>query len=305
MSSHAPTGTPAPGNTPILSVLLEDTFGIPTDVTFKIMRSKNFEQQGVEQNDEILVGEVKVHKIILGLFSPVFKGEFYGPVKERKDVIAVRQTSLESFEIMVDYMYSKTINWGKLSVEEMYDVVNLAEKYHIPKLTEEVKTQMENVVLTVDNILHIAETAEQFTQFPSVSSNLLLVCAKFLKSTFHTDGELLKFATDQAGQGQEATVLRLLSLTKEIQPAVCLNCGETECKDGKPIRTLDELEGKARASGMKMKLNGGNITIDRPIKTYLLSSVNLADITVITSTNTKETHKLIHTGRPQFLYKCT
>ena len=47
----------------------------------------------------------------MGLFSSVFKGEFFGPAKETKDVIPVRQTTGKSFEMMVDFMYNKIIDW--------------------------------------------------------------------------------------------------------------------------------------------------------------------------------------------------
>ena len=79
----------------ILSSLIDPSFGIPTDVTFQIMSfSKNDEPEGEEQ-ERTLLGKVKVHKLVLGLFSPVFKTEFFGTFQETKNVILVRETTVD------------------------------------------------------------------------------------------------------------------------------------------------------------------------------------------------------------------
>jgi hypothetical protein len=110
-------------------------------------------------------------------------------------------------------------------VLEMYDVVNLAEKYYIPGLLDVVKTQMENVHLTMEDVIEVAETAVQFNRFPTISSSLLQSCAKFLKTNLKTDGELLQFAISHSGSGQEATA-------KNMQGnPICSNCEEENCQD--------------------------------------------------------------------------
>jgi hypothetical protein len=71
----------------MLSSLSEPSFGIPTDVTFQIMHFCSSEVVDGKENDEIVLGEVKGHKLVLGLLSSVFKQEFFGPAKETKDII--------------------------------------------------------------------------------------------------------------------------------------------------------------------------------------------------------------------------
>ena len=179
------------GKYSILTPLLDPAFGIPTDVTFQIF--ENYEGN----NLEICQGNVEAHKMVLGLVSPVFKSEFFGPAKETKDIIPVRQTTLKSFKLLIDYIYSIRIEWSKLSILELYDVVNLAEKYQIQDLLEELVFHMEQYPLTMQTVLEIAETAEQFTQFPKVSGQLLTNCSKFLKTNLNTDRLKLQFALDQ------------------------------------------------------------------------------------------------------------
>ena len=118
---------------------------------------------------------------------------------------------------MFDYIYQKDIDWSQITILELYDIVNLAEKYDITGLMEEVTKQMENLPMTLEDVMEIADTAAQFTQFPTVSSTLLLTCAKFLKTTLTTPSEQLEFATNQSGRGQGDTVLQILALIRGLK----------------------------------------------------------------------------------------
>merc|ERR1719483_6734 len=82
---------------------------------------------------------------------------------------------------MFDFIYSNETDWRALTVLELYDVVNLAEKYDIPGLMEKLKHHMNNLPLTMKNVMKVAYTAYQFNQFPDFSSSLLLQCAKFIR----------------------------------------------------------------------------------------------------------------------------
>ena len=197
--------------------LLDSSFGIPTDVTFMIMGYKNLQLDN-SQEKEVKLGEVKGHKLILGLFSTVFKSKVFGPAKDTKNTIPVRETSLEAFKKMFDFIYSKETDWSTLTVLELYDIVNLAEKYDIPGLMEELKYHLDNIPLTMENVMEVADTAYQFNQFPDFSSSLLLQCAKFIKTNLKSAVSLLKFASDQSGLGKEATVLKLLALINYEHP---------------------------------------------------------------------------------------
>ena len=137
---------------PMHTSLLDSSFGIPTDVTFIIMGYKNLQLDNYQEK-EVKLGEVKGHKLILGLFSTVFKSEFFGPAKDTKDTIPVRETSLEAFKKMFDFIYSKETDWSTLTVLELYDIVNLAEKYDIPGLMEKLKHQMNNFALSMENVM--------------------------------------------------------------------------------------------------------------------------------------------------------
>ena len=118
-----------------------------------------------------MMGELKGHKNVLAAFSDVFRCQFFGTIKESKDVIPVKQTTLASFDKLFDFIYNKDIDWSVLTVLEMYDVANLAYKYRMPELLEEVRVQMEEVTITMDNLMEVADTATQFIQFPEVTTS--------------------------------------------------------------------------------------------------------------------------------------
>jgi len=203
-----------------------------------------------------MMGEIKGHKLLLGLYSPVFKKQFYSDGKDSKDIIPIKQTTRESFEKMIDFIYSKEIDWVTLTVMELYDVVNLAEKYDMPPLTEVVKSQLEMYPLTMENLMEVANTADEYQQFPDVTSAVLLSCAKFLHSSFQSRKDLFKFAAEQVSRGQGATAINLLALANELpeSPAtqVCDNCSEVEsnCLDGQEVKTFNNVK-----FGCKLGLN--------------------------------------------------
>ena len=216
------------GKTPELSLLRDPSFGVPTDVTFQIIWSNI-------DDDQDVIGEVKGHKVILAAFSEVFRKMFFGPLKENKDTIPVKQTTLESFEMLFDFIYNKDIDWSDISILKMFDIINIANKYRIPTLTEEVMIQMENVKLTLQNVMEVAHTAAQFTKFPDASSHLLMTCAKFVQMKMYSERKQLQFAVDQLGTGYEVTVLQLMALVMKLPSIECSNCGQKECQNNKVV----------------------------------------------------------------------
>jgi len=225
--------------------LLDPTFGIPFDVTFQIMASG---EHNSRESKEVVLGEVKGHKLILGLISPVFKNQFFGNAKDKEESIPVRQTTKEAFERMITYIYSKPVDWSGMTVIELYDVVNLAEKYNISSLMEETKTQLVKYPLTRENLMEVATTVDEYEQFPSVTPAVLLSCARFLKAHIKSRENLLRFSAENVGAGQQATAIKLFSLVhgleEEPPSKLCENCSETNsrCLHDQVVRSLAKVK---------------------------------------------------------------
>eukprot|EP00092_Neocalanus_flemingeri_P000574 GFUD01000609.1.p1 GENE.GFUD01000609.1~~GFUD01000609.1.p1 ORF type:complete len:320 (-),score=59.54 GFUD01000609.1:542-1453(-) len=231
-----------------LSLLQDPSYGVPSDVTFQII---SVTSEGAAEIIQVL-GEVTGHKNVLAAFSKVFRDQFFGKLKEEKDVIPVKETTYEAFQKLMFFIYSKDIDWGGVTVPEMFDVVNLAEKYIMPELMDEMKKQMENVPITNnDTLFEVAHAATEFAHlFPDVSAALLLTCAKFVQKTI-PPSEQFQFAKDQSGTGKEAIVLQLLVLADDLPALVeCSNCGSVPCVDGQVVVGADKF-----TAGLKLRVN--------------------------------------------------
>eukprot|EP00092_Neocalanus_flemingeri_P043920 GFUD01048560.1.p1 GENE.GFUD01048560.1~~GFUD01048560.1.p1 ORF type:complete len:315 (-),score=58.22 GFUD01048560.1:111-1007(-) len=230
-----------------LSLLQDPSYGVPSDVTFQIV---SVTSEGAAEIIQVL-GEVTGHKYVLAAFSEVFRDQFFGKLKEEKDVIPIKETTYEAFQKLMFFVYSKDIDWSGVTVPEMFDVVNLAEKYIMPELMDEMKKQMGNVVITSnDALFEVVHAATEFDHlFPDVSAALLLSCAKYVQKTI-PPSEQLQFAKDQSGTGKEAIVLQLLVLADDLPALECSNCGSVPCVDGQVVAGNDKF-----TAGLKLRIN--------------------------------------------------
>jgi len=239
------------------AILLQDpeSSRIPFDVTFQIVETDDntVTEEGHARVVKKVKGEMKAHKWILAASSSVFEGMFFGPLKESKDVIVVKETTVEAFKKLIEYIYHIDIECRNFSLVELYDIVNLAELYDVPKLTEELKIQMENIPLSMDNLMDVATTASEYSQFEEVTNTVMMTCAKFLqKSTINESADKrLEFALTQYDSGNGEIALKILALVKQLSPLVeCSNCKGKPCVVGQGV-PYDKMR-----PGLKMKMVG-------------------------------------------------
>ena len=69
---------------------------LPPDVFFQVK-----DEEGGGQSKTI-----GAHRFILAGVSPVFRGMFFGLMKETGEVVKVKETTIEAFEAMVNYIYN-------------------------------------------------------------------------------------------------------------------------------------------------------------------------------------------------------
>ena len=239
------------GRTPEHAMLLDPSCsGIPFDVTFMI-ENTNVDDFGDTRK------EIKAHKFLLAALSPVFKGMFFGPMKDDKNVVTVKETTYEAFEKLVEYIYQIDIDCNNMKLLEFYEIVNLAKMYDMPKLMDELKIQMENIPLSMENLVDVAHTATQYSQFDEVSPSLLLACAKFLQKSIGGPAQRLRFAVDQYACGRGDTALELLAMLLDLPPLECYNCGEKDCLTGQTVAQ------EKITRDLKVKVNNGEHAIKR------------------------------------------
>ena len=153
------------------SEIVLDPSVVPTDVTFRF-------KQGDTQ------ATVGAHKVIIAMGSPVFAKQFYGKLKETKEEIDIEETTQQSFKTMIDYIYGKTMDWKSMTVEQVFAIGNLAERYQVDELMKKVKeVAMLFPVVDSNDAVAIASTAREFSHFEGLRDVFLTRCSNFLKLT--------------------------------------------------------------------------------------------------------------------------
>jgi len=224
------------GRIPVYASLLREQFdeSIPFDVTLEIV-----EKCGDDTNNQVKGDKrvVKAHKMNLATFSSVFRAMFFGPMKESKDIILIKETTIEAFEKLIDYFYQVDIDCGEVGIIGLFDIVNLAERYNVPELKEELKEQMGKVPIAMDNLMEVVAISSKFSHFEDVASTLLLNCAKLFQREVHTAADQLQFMLDQRTRGESAAVaaLDILALSKTLPALECGNCKELNCLDRQQV----------------------------------------------------------------------
>jgi len=287
------------GKWPVHALLLQNPSVIPFDVSFKLVGNDNAKKEDAGSR------EIKAHKQLLASRSSVFLSMFFGSLKEEKDVISVEETTYESFEKLLEYIYQVDIDCQNMTLLELYDIVNLAERYDVPSLTEEIKIYLVNFPLTMDSLMDVAFTAFQFTQFTDVSLTLLRTCAKFLQRNIFGPENLLQFANDQFATARGDTALELLSLIEDLPP-ICDNCMEEkeECLIDQPV------EQEKMAHGLLVKANWEAKFSARECQynfTILSSNGNLVTVERMCDGPSGEfeaSRHLVWDGVPNFVYNC-
>ena len=79
---------------------LDPNSDLPTDVSFV-----------VTGDDDLATNTIRAHKWPLAGVSPVFRKQFFGPMKDEREVIEVKKTSAEAFQTMVDFIYRPAGHW--------------------------------------------------------------------------------------------------------------------------------------------------------------------------------------------------
>ena len=154
---------------------------IPPDVCFLVKEVD--ETNGGGSIDK----SIGAHKFLLAGSSPVFRGQFFGPMKETGDVFEVKDTSAEAFGSMIRYIYrspgTDTFSLDAISCpQKLMELHELAERYQILGLTEITTFALNTLVITRENMIFTATIAQKYknTEFEDICKKLQMKCLKFL-----------------------------------------------------------------------------------------------------------------------------
>ena len=215
----------------IVSRLLDSSSSMPGDVKFQV----------VNHNGQ-LVAVVEAHKIILALHCDHFKNTFFGSglfFKEKQEgVVVIKDTTKEAFEDFVAFTYEKRVEFEKKSLSELYEILNLAERYQVRELKDKVVSFIKNFHISIDNVAKVAETTYAFSQFHEESQTLYSSCLTFLRAHFSDVQSVFSFVKNCDDQ---VTVVRLLK-DLDITDKKCGNCQQSPCRNQSDVYPGDLLQ---------------------------------------------------------------
>jgi len=236
--------------------------GIPLDIKFLFRK---------ETNDGTAVQEIRAHKVILALVSDVFEKAFYGGLKDDGS-IEIEDATKESFEAMINFIYTKETDVSIYGFEMLCSIYYLAEKYNINALKEEILEAINTKDISVDDVLNVGVLADKHSAHDELSETLNVAATQSLEKIF--DGQLSKainFFTEINADSSPAlcrSAVKMMAKLKTIplaaklktipSAAVCSNCKASPCLNGVGI-TRTNLVPEAKVSA----INRGYIDVDK------------------------------------------
>ena len=141
----------------------------------------------------VMVGEggdcksIGAHKFLLAGCSPVFRGQFFGPMRDTGTVFEIKNTTAEAFGAMIRYIYrspgADTFTLDDTSCpQQLMELHELAVRYQILGLEEMTTHALNTLVITKDNMVFTATIAQKYknTEFEDTCRKLQMKCLKFL-----------------------------------------------------------------------------------------------------------------------------
>ena len=204
---------------------------IPPDVTFR-----------VTEKDSEKAHDVLAHRLLLAGSSPVFRKQFFGPMKEEQEVIEIQDTTLEAFTVMINFIYrAPAVSFSILQncPQKLCEILNISQRYQVATLYFIVKERIRKLTITSENMMFTAATAKNYAVFDDVSKMLTAKCQKFLTKAMKSAEDVYAFMLETHNNFPDADPELLFELLRENAklPNKCINClrPKADCLDGQVL----------------------------------------------------------------------
>ena len=221
----------------ILATLFDATSSlIPGDIEFKV----------VDQQDQV-VDTLAAHKVILAVHSNYFRTAFFGTgtsFKDQKDgIVLIKETTKEAFRDLLGFMYEKEINFEEKTLTELFEILNLAQRYQVDMLKDVVSDFITDFPLSLDNVVMVAATSEEMSHFEEVSTDLGKACVDLLATQLVNVRSVLNFISNNEDGATVVKLLKDLDIKNERMQD-CDNCGKNPCLNKSSIIFNDLASGQ-------------------------------------------------------------
>merc|ERR1712025_1516593 len=177
--------------------------------------------------------------------SPVCMKQFYGELKEMEGDIVIKDTTKDAFATMIDYFYGNKVDWKKKTVEEFFEIANMAEKYQVKALKEQIEVAIRKYLyLNEENFVSVAALTKNYSQFEDLAKTIFMKCQEYLSSVLAVrDDYYVEYADKYACSEVADVAFKLLAGMKKVSPKKC--CKMKTCRRGKPMLNIsDFVEGE-------------------------------------------------------------
>ncbi|KAJ4779754.1 BTB/POZ/MATH-domain protein [Rhynchospora pubera] len=140
-------------------------------------------REGVDVSFKLDEDIIHAHKLMLAARSPVFKAQFFGPMKGKKNTsIEVKDMDASIFEAMLHFVYSDSLpefckekGYTKSSLAQAQHLLVAADRYGLERLKQICELKLSEFI-DVDNLATTLTLAEQHN-----CSELKAACIEFVK----------------------------------------------------------------------------------------------------------------------------
>ena len=192
--------------------LLSPNSDVPPDVFFLVATDGHLETEGES---------IGAHRFLLSCVSPVFRGMLLGPMKERGEVIKVKETTHEAFNMMISFIYKvpgQNFNLKDINCpQKLFELLTVVDKYQILSLKTLTSDALASLMISNENLIFAAMVAKKYKLlFEDVSQKLLLRCLNWIKGGGVRDTNTLISDTKKNFPDASLDVLyELLNVDKE------------------------------------------------------------------------------------------
>ena len=192
--------------------LLSPNSDVPPDVFFLVTSDEHLETEGES---------IGAHRFLLSCVSPVFRGMLLGPMKERGEVIKVKETTHEAFNTMISFIYKvpgQNFNLKDINCpQKLFELLTVADRYEILSLKTLTSDALGSLLISNENLIFTATVAKNYELlFEDVTHKLLLRCLNWIKGGGVRDTNTLIFETKKNFPDANLDVLyELLNVDKE------------------------------------------------------------------------------------------
>merc|ERR1712179_12099 len=160
----------------------------------------------------------------------------------------------------------------------------------------------EEADVTMENMMEVATTATQFSQFEGASSALLLHCAHYYNKKVTQPSDRVEYMVAQNAEGNGVVALTLLSLAQALPPSegtICQNCKERDCLAGQ------EVPQSKLVKGLKVMTNPKNSYEDylQDLVVFSVTNHSVA-LNYMTGVTYHSNFPPVFAGVPTLLYDC-